>query len=531
MKYLLISLCWIYLSYINVLAQWQAQVSGTTSTLWSIKAVNNDIVWAGGQDGIILNTSNGGLSWNLKSLTQNGYTNYGIAAIDLNTAWVIGTTVDTPYTVKIWMTTDGGATWNEQYFAVSTYSDNIHFFDNNNGVFLGDPNPLTSSEWNIQTTTNGGLTWNRVPSSNYPPANNGCGEFGLVHSYGAYGDNVWFSTYYIYCPNTFTKIYRSTNRGYNWTVFDLPYKGNELSYIAFSSPTNGIAISYSSSIFGIISQTTNGGNSWNILDTIDVAPYALRSSLTNQNFFLAVGDDGISSGESSYSNDYGNLWNQLGSTSQSLFDATLSGGYAWSVGPNGVIMKMDLSSFVPVELTSFTATVNGKEVLLNWSTTTELNNLGFEIQRSTGLKEFFTVGFVNGHGTTTDQQNYIFADRNLDNGTYYYRLKQVDYDGSYEYSDVVEVEWRAFNSYLLEQNFPNPFNPITTIGFGIQNKSNVKITILNAIGEEVAIVLNEEKEVGYHQVEFNATDLSSGIYFYRLQAGNFIETKKMILMK
>jgi hypothetical protein len=186
---------------------------------------------------------------------------------------------------------------------------------------------------------------------------------------------------------------------------------------------------------------------------------------------------------------------------------------------------------IPVELTSFTATTNGKEVILNWSTATELNNQGFEIQRSTEGKEFFSVGFVNGQGTSTEQQNYSFADKNLDNGNYYYRLKQVDYDGSYEYSDLVEIEWHAFSSYILEQNFPNPFNPTTTIGFAIQNKSNVKITIVNAIGEEVAVVLNEEREPGFYQVEFNATNLPSGVYFYQLKAGEFVSTKKMLLLK
>ncbi len=198
---------------------------------------------------------------------------------------------------------------------------------------------------------------------------------------------------------------------------------------------------------------------------------------------------------------------------------------------NAFILKFEYEIPIPVELISFTATTNGKEVILNWSTATELNNLGFKIQRSAEGEEFFTVGFVNGHGTTTEMQNYSFADKNLDNGNYYYRLKQVDYDGSYEYSDVVEVEWRAFNSFLLEQNYPNPFNPTTTIGFGLQNKTNVKITILNAIGEEAAVVLNEEREPGFHQVEFNAANLPSGVYLYRMQAGNFVETKKMILLK
>lgn len=186
---------------------------------------------------------------------------------------------------------------------------------------------------------------------------------------------------------------------------------------------------------------------------------------------------------------------------------------------------------VPVELTSFTVTTNGKEVILNWSTATELNNLGFEIQRSVEGEEFFSVGFVTGYGTTTEPQNYSYSDRNLDDGNYFYRLKQVDFSGTYEYSDVVEVEWRAFNSFLLEQNYPNPFNPTTTIGFGLKEKSDVKITILNSIGEEVAVVLDEEKDSGYHTAKFNAANLSSGVYFYQLKVGDFVATKKMLLLK
>ncbi|MEJ2196013.1 MAG: T9SS type A sorting domain-containing protein, partial [Ignavibacteriaceae bacterium] len=199
----------------------------------------------------------------------------------------------------------------------------------------------------------------------------------------------------------------------------------------------------------------------------------------------------------------------------------------WDIGyataPNNHIL--------PVELMSFTALANSKEVLLNWSTATELNNLGFEIQRNTSGKEFFTVGFVNGHGTTSEQQNYRYTDKNLNSGKYYYRLKQIDYDGSYEYSDVIEVEWRVFDTYLLDQNYPNPFNPATIIGFGVRENSNIKITVLNSIGEEVGTLLNENKEPGFYQVEFSASNLPSGIYFYQLKAGSFVETKKMILLR
>ena len=200
--------------------------------------------------------------------------------------------------------------------------------------------------------------------------------------------------------------------------------------------------------------------------------------------------------------------------------------YVWQIG-------LAKSFFIPlpVELASFTATSNGKEVILNWSTVTEINNQLFEVQRSFEGSEFATIGFVNGKGTTTERQDYSYRDKILTDGKYSYRLKQIDYLGRYEYSDIIDIDLKAFNSYLLEENYPNPFNPTTTIGFGIKNKSNVKITVLNSIGEEVAVLLNEEKEAGFHQVEFNAIGLPSGVYFYQLKAGEYVNTKKMILLK
>lgn len=187
--------------------------------------------------------------------------------------------------------------------------------------------------------------------------------------------------------------------------------------------------------------------------------------------------------------------------------------------------------YIPVELTSFTAHLNDYQVELQWQTATETNNQGFEVERSEDNISFIKIGFVPGFGTTTEPKSYSYTDQSVTGGTFFYRLKQIDFNGSYEYSDVVEVNLSAPTDYSLQQNYPNPFNPATTIGFGVQNKSNVKIIILNAIGEEVAVVLNEEKEPGYHQVEFSAANLPSGVYFYRLKAGEFISTKKMILLK
>ena len=185
----------------------------------------------------------------------------------------------------------------------------------------------------------------------------------------------------------------------------------------------------------------------------------------------------------------------------------------------------------PVELTSFTATANGKEVTLNWSTATELNNQGFEVQRKFSSNDFVTIGSVKGQGTTTSPNEYTYVDKLFDAGKYFYRLKQIDYGGTFEYSSTVEVNWSPFTTYKLEQNFPNPFNPTTTIGFGIPEQGNARLSVLNILGEEIRVLLNEEKEAGYHSVDFNASDLPSGVYFYRLQARNFNATKKLILLK
>jgi hypothetical protein len=196
------------------------------------------------------------------------------------------------------------------------------------------------------------------------------------------------------------------------------------------------------------------------------------------------------------------------------------------------------TTVIPVELISFNAISDGKDVILSWSTASELNNQLFEVQRSFEGSDFATIGFVNGKGTTTEKQDYKYKDKILADGRYYYRLKQIDYLGQSDYSDIIEMDIRLFNSYLLEQNYPNPFNPTTTIGYGIKEKSNVKITILNLVGEEVAVLVNEDKDSGYHSIEFNSNnladgkaDLPSGVYFYQLRAGDYAAVKKMILLK
>ena len=188
---------------------------------------------------------------------------------------------------------------------------------------------------------------------------------------------------------------------------------------------------------------------------------------------------------------------------------------------------------VPVELISFTIQAAEENILLNWSTATELNNSGFDVERSQDGKEFLKLGFVEGHGTTTQQQYYTFVDKNITATTkYFYRLKQLDNDGTFKYSETIEVDYLGLpDNFSLSQNYPNPFNISTVIRYSIPEEKLVTIKIYNALGEEVRTLTNEMKQPGRYTINFDATSLSSGLYFYRLVAGQFVETKKMLLLK
>ena len=199
----------------------------------------------------------------------------------------------------------------------------------------------------------------------------------------------------------------------------------------------------------------------------------------------------------------------------------------WSLGDQ---------SALPVELSSFSASVAGSNVKLRWETATEVNNYGFEVERKVGslqstVGNYEKVGFVNGNGNSNSPKNYSFEDKNVSAGKYSYRLKQIDNDGQFEYSKSIEVEFGTPKKFELSQNYPNPFNPTTTIRFDIPEPSNVKLTLFNILGQEIKTLVNEFKESGIHTLNFDASDLNSGMYIYKLEAGSFTQTRKMTLVK
>jgi hypothetical protein len=200
------------------------------------------------------------------------------------------------------------------------------------------------------------------------------------------------------------------------------------------------------------------------------------------------------------------------------------------------LREYDLS-IVPVELTSFIANVSGSSVVLNWTTATEVNNQGFEILRSAqNDNDWQKIGYVPGFGTTTEPKSYSSTDQSVNSGTYFYKLKQIDFDGSFTYSDVAEVEVSLPTDFSLEQNYPNPFNPATTLEFSLPADAQVKIRVYNLVGEKVAEVTNKDYTAGNHKIEFNASQLTSGVYLYRIDAVDvsgkiYNSVRKMTLLK
>ncbi len=201
----------------------------------------------------------------------------------------------------------------------------------------------------------------------------------------------------------------------------------------------------------------------------------------------------------------------------------------WYVDDIGIIVY----AIIPVELSSFTALAQNDNILLNWITSSETNNMGFEVERraTNSNSGWQKLGFVNGNGTTTEKSSYSFTDRTPADGKAYYRLKQIDFDGSSKIYDAVEVNFETVKEYSLAQNYPNPFNPGTEINYNLAKSGNITLKVHNILGSEVATLVDGFMEAGKHSIKFDAKDFTSGVYFYTIKADNFTSTRKMILMK
>lgn len=230
------------------------------------------------------------------------------------------------------------------------------------------------------------------------------------------------------------------------------------------------------------------------------------------------------------------MWRASEQKEYSASAVFLSGGHFGDSYASAVSSLSSTGEPLPVELTFFSASANGNKVALKWATATELNNYGFEIERayypSSGSQGGFEkIAFIKGSGNSSSVHTYAYEDKTESCGKYIYRLKQIDADGTYKYSQEVEVLNSAPSGFALSQNYPNPFNPSTKINFTLKSSADVQLTVYNAIGEKVALLLNENKEAGNYAISFDAKNLSSGIYYYTLRAGTNYAVKKMNLIK
>ena len=277
---------------------------------------------------------------------------------------------------------------------------------------------------------------------------------------------------------------------------------------------------YEGSLVGFVSLNKVGGTWPNAGGS---ATLQLSDGVDTVDFRIDSDTDLDNNPEPTWPRDILGLASQFAATGQVYGGLQILGRYyATDILPPGT---------VPVELTSFTASVSGNAVQLNWTTATELNNQGFEIERKSVNTQWERIGFVAGFGTTTESKSYTFTDNTAAQGSYTYRLKQIDFDGTFSYSQEVEVNTAIPTEFTLAQNYPNPFNPTTKINYSVPFDSKVTISVYSITGELVAELVNNFVTAGSHSVNFDASNLSSGMYIYKMTAGSFTQSNKMLLLK
>jgi photosystem II stability/assembly factor-like uncharacterized protein len=476
---------------------WEYQVSGTTQNLNGVYMLDTQTGWICGDVGTLLKTNNGGQNWTQVNATVN----------DLNSILFkdasIGVAVGDNGTII--RTSNGGTNWSvvasgttEQFRKVSYSSGNTFFAAGDNGL--------------ISVSTDNGATWN---------LKNAGTTLRFRGTATTASNKVW-----IVGENGVIKY--STDGGNNWNDQTSGITNNDINDIQFINENIGFAGADGSNFIF----TTDGGQNWAPRNSgIFFDLYGIYFQDANIGWGVSI------VGTIFFTTDGGSSWtSQPCGSAFTLREAHfLHQGKGWTVGDNGTI-AMFTDNTVPVELTSFSANVTGNNVSLKWSTATETNNSGFQVERrktqNERIEEWVNLGFVDGHGTSTVQHSYLFNDQNLSVGKYLYRIKQIDFDGSFEYFELTsEVTVESPNTFSLSQNYPNPFNPTTLIKFSIPVKGNVTLKVYDIIGNEVATLINENKDAGTFEVNFSAEDLSSGIYLYQLKSTNFIETRKMTLIK
>ncbi len=495
-------------------SNWVSMTEGSTNDLFAVSIADQNYEMAVGRNGNIQRTTNGGASWQAIASGFNDNFN-GISSLDTITYIVVGRNG------RIIKTYDNGVSWIEKYSGTSNELNRVNMFDIQYGLIVGHNGTMLK-------TYDGGENWQLQIVDSTMNLVDICF---LDHStILAAGNKYVNQTNHAY-------ILRSTDDGLNWeTVYDNLYEW--LHKISSMGNQGGIA-GGGANTHNLLLRSTDRGENWTNLNV--GGPY-FQQTCTGVSFIDSLNgvicfEGGIIYGTS----DGGDSWYFGGDffqcITQSLYDIhMLNENYATAVGWCGTIASNITYHIIPIELNSFTGSLEKGIVSLKWSTASELNNQRFEIERKTFTNNsgsgWILIGYRNGKGTSTELNNYTFEDNigNVYAEKFRYRLKQIDYGGNYTYSQVIEVQNLPI-SFSLSQNYPNPFNPSTIIKYSVPQNGNIELEVFNILGQRVAELVNKEVKAGNYEVRFDASDLASGIYLYRIKAGDYIQARKMILLK
>ncbi len=409
---------------------------------------------------------------------------------------------------------DQGLTWTVMNSGVTGKLNSVDFIgsDIDNAVAVGNSGLMIK-------TTNGGINWTSVNTGITKNLN----SVFSVNSFIMFiaGDNG--------------TLLRSSDGGTTWQNTSLPDTTNDLNKIDLMGSW------FFGQIIGMV------GNNGRLYRTTNYLFWDSLYTGTNEDLYelkFKNASSGYIAGENGtvrYTTDGGNVWYSdlvLSSITTDRINSSLIINDTTSVGVAGnrIILIHANESLLPVELSLFTYSVQNRNVHLNWTTSSEVNNSGFDIERSNvnsqNSGDWTKIGFINGNGTSSSPNNYEFTDRNLNSGKYNYRLKQIDFNGNYEYFNLTgEVVIGAPEKFELSQNYPNPFNPSTKISYELRVTNYVLLKVYDVLGNEVKTLVNEKQNAGTYEVSFDASDLPSGAYFYKLETTGFAETKKMLLIK
>jgi len=474
---------------------WLTQHLNEFNDLHCVEAINYNDAISVGKNGTILKTENNGRNW--ISLISPVYHN--LNSVQLLPGLILYAVGDSGSVIRSYNAKD----WTIIPTPTNKNLNDLFFFDIFRGIVIGN-------QGMILKTDNGGTSWQNIST----------GISGNFKKIDFLNDTVGF----IVAGNA--TLLKTTDGGISWdstnqinrdNLYDLQFVNSSFGFIG--------------SNYGVVYKTANAGESWFPLHTHYSSENITTIHFVTQYFgWVATESKKIfrtSDGGNSWSSRL-NVYNVINSID------FFSTHYGVAVGQNGTIMIGDGGPPIPVELISFFGYQESGKVYLNWQTATELNNLMFEIQRKVVGSEWLTIGYKPGAGNTYETQKYEFIDDCFDikgGSTLSYRLKQVDFNGEFNFSDEISISNLALSDYELYQNYPNPFNPATIITYQIPERGFVTLKVYDVLGNEVATLVSEEKPAGRYQVDWNAIVLPSGIYFYQLKAREFIETKKMILLK